>query len=186
MKRWKPLALALGLALLVVPVGAAIQAMSLYEYMNVTNETLHGTIVSKETFKSDYPDVGTVYTRLVVEGDAWRSEKPMTTEVVYMGSHDPKDRYFVSEMPEFRDVRVGNEVSVFWGEDERLAGGARVIWNLSGVYRIERGFGEPVVIGKGEGFAFVENIKLDDARSRVRSTHALIEAEKQAQPHDHK
>ena len=184
MKSWKPIVCVLGLALLVVPVGASIQAMNLHDYMHVTNETLHGTIVSKETFRSDHPEAGTVYTRLVVEGDAWRSEQPMTVEVVYMGSHDPKDRFFMSEMPEIRDVRLGNEVVVFWGEDEGL--GAHVVWNLSGVYRVERGFGEPVVIGKGEGSAFPENVKLADARSRVKSTHALIQAEQQAQPHGDK
>lgn len=187
--RWiRPTAVLLGLSLLAVPMSASIKAMSLHEYMQMTAETLHGTILSKETFKSDFPEAGTVYTRVVVEGDAWRSERPMQTELVYMGSHDPKDRYFMSEMPEFRDVRLGGEIVVFWGQDESIQPGrtSNVVWNLANVYRVERGFGEPVVIGKGEGSAFPENVKLSDARSRIKAMHALIEAEHEAHQHGDK
>jgi hypothetical protein len=33
------------------------------------------------------------------------------------------------------------------------------------------------VIGKGEGFAFSENRKLDDVRTQVRNTHLELQAE---------
>ena len=61
-----------------------------------------------------------------------------------------------------------------------------MVWNLSGVFRVERGYGEPVLVGKGEGFAFTENVKLSEAKSRVRSIHKLIESKKTAQPVDDK
>ncbi len=182
MKWIRPAVVALGLALVALPVAASIKAMDMYEFMGITVETMHGKIVAKDTFKSDYPEQGTVYTRITIEGDTWRSNKSdHSTEMVYMGSHDPADHFRMSEMPEFRDVRLGTEVVVFHGHDERIhpaEGVANVAWNLSAVYRVERGYGEPVVIGKGEGFAFVENMKLSEARVKVRATHELIEVER--------
>ena len=44
------------------------------------------------------------------------------------------------------------------------------------VYRVEKSFGTPVVIGKGEGFAFTENTKLQDAAVAVRNVHLALQA----------
>jgi len=190
MQKWiRPAAMFVGLALVALPTAASIRAMDLSEYMEITVETLHGTIVAKETFRNDYPEAGTVWTRITVEGDAWRAEEPVTVEAVFMGSHDPADNFFMSEMPEFRDVRIGHEVVMFYGTDPSVhpdRGLANVVWNLSGVFRVERGYGEPVLVGKGEGFAFTENVKLSEAKSRVRAIHQLIESTKAAQPVDGK
>jgi hypothetical protein len=51
-----------------------------------------------------------------------------------------------------------------------------VAHNLAYVYRVEDGFGAPVVIGKGEGAAFPENIKLSDVRAQVLATQPVLPA----------
>ena len=171
---------ALGLLLVVLPVAASIKAMNLYEQMEITSDTLVATIVARDTIVSDHPWAGSVYTRLTLQGESLRTGEPVTTRAVFMGSHDPADEFNHSEMPELRDVRLGNEVVVFFAHDEAIAGGVNLIHNLASVYRVERGFGEPVVIGKGSGAPFAENMKLSDARALVLATHQAILADRAA------
>jgi hypothetical protein len=166
-------------ALAALPVTASIQALNLEETLELHSDVVHGTIVSRDTLVLDHPEAGSVYTLLTIEGESVLSGEKSTTQAVFMGSHDPADRFNHSEMPELKDVRTGNEVVVFSFRDERL-GGRNLVYNLGGVFRVERGFGEPVVIGKGEGFAFPANVKLQDATRAVRETWALVEAKRAA------
>jgi hypothetical protein len=166
----------LGTALLAVPVLAAIKAMTLAELMEVTTDAVQVRIVDKSSFALDYPFEGAVYTKLTVEGESLRTGAPVSTSVVFLGSHDPADHYGTSEMPTLQDTRVGNEVVIFHARDEQFPGGANVVHNLASVYRVEQTFGIPVVIGKGEGAAFTDNIRLADARALVKTTHQSLQA----------
>ncbi|MHC5210391.1 MAG: hypothetical protein ACYTG2_06715 [Planctomycetota bacterium] len=174
----RTLSVALGLALVALPVAAAIKAMTLAELMDITTDTVHGTILEKSSFRMDWPFEGAVYTQLTIEGESLRTQAPVTTQVVFLGSHDPADHYNTSETPTLQDTRVGGEAVVFFYRDAEMPGQLNRVFDLSGVYRIERAFGTPVVIGKGEGFAFPENIKLTDARTQVRAAHLALEAAK--------
>jgi hypothetical protein len=82
-------------------------------------------------------------------------------------------------MPTLQETRVGAEAVVFFQHDLEMPGQLNRVYDLSGVYRVEKSFGSPVVIGKGEGFAFPENLKLTEARSQIRATHLALQA---AQP----
>ena len=161
---------------------AAVKALTLSELMAITTDAAHVRIVAKSTFRMDYPLAGAVWTKLSVVGESLRTGAPVKTDLVFMGSHDPNDRYGVSEEPTLQDTRVGGEAVVFWWDDPDMpaVGGGHRIFDLSGVYRIEPGFGTPVVIGKGDGFAWSENLKLSDARDQVRKTHLELLAAKPA------
>ena len=161
---------------------AAIKAMSLSELMAITTDAAHVHIVAKSTFRMDYPLPDAAWTKLSVVGESLRTGAPVKADLVFMGSHDPNDRYTMSEEPTLQDTRVGGEAVVFWYDDPDMpavAGGHR-IFDLSGVYRVETGFGTPVVIGKGDGFAWSENLKLSDAGEQVRKTHLELLAAQQA------
>jgi hypothetical protein len=176
-------AAALGAAVLAVPVAAAVKAMTLKELMGITTDTALVHIVDKTTFRSDWPDSGMVWTKMTVQGESLRTGEPVQTDVYFLGSHDPKDAYGTSEMPTLQDTRVGADAVVFWTHDPDSPGQMNRIGGLAGVYRVEKGFGEPVVMGKGEGFAFPDNIKVTDARALVLKTHLELQA---AQPGDKK
>jgi hypothetical protein len=180
--RFPKLALAaLGAVALAVPTFAAVKAMTLSELMGITTDTVHVHILAKSTFHSDWPMSGVVWTKLTVQGESLRTGEPVTADLVFLGSHDPADNYGTSEMPTLQDTRVGGEAVIFFnGHDEQVPGQLNRIFDLSNVYRVERSFGTPVVIGKGEGAAFVENVKLDDARTLVRQTHLALQASKAA------
>ena len=171
-------ATALGAAVLAVPVAAAIKAMTLNELMGITTDTALVHIVDKTTFHSDWPASGMVWTKMTVQGESLRTGQPVTTDVYFLGSHDPRDNYGTSEMPTLQDTRVGAQAVVFWTKDVESPGLMNTVGGLAGIYRVEQGFGEPVVIGKGEGFAFPDNIKVTDARALVLKAQLELQAGK--------
>jgi hypothetical protein len=160
-------------ALLALPVAAAIKAMTLKEIMEITQDTVHGTIVDREVISLDWPREGAVYTQLTVEGESLRTGKAKTVKVVFHGSHRTEDWYGVSSMPTLQDTRLHGETVLFHYEHPLLPG-HNLVPNLAALYRVERGFGEPVLVGKGEGAAFAENTALTSVREQVRATHVEL------------
>jgi len=168
-----------GAALLATPVVAAIRAMNLSELMSITDDTVLVHITGRSTFASAYPFEGAVYTQLSLSGESLRTGKAYEGRVVFLGSHDPADQFGTSEMPTLQDTRVGNRVVLFFQHDDAFpGGGADLAYNLGYVFRVEDGFGTPVVMGKGEGSAFPDNLKLSDARAQVTAAQALLQAGK--------
>jgi hypothetical protein len=168
-----------GAALLATPVVAAIRAMNLSELMSITDDVVLVNITGKTTFASAYPYEGVVYTQLSLAGESLRTGKAYEGQVVFLGSHEPADQFGTSEMPSLQDTRVGGRAVIFLQHDDAFpGGGADVAYNLSYVYRVEEGFGTPVLMGKGEGAAFPENVKLSDARAQVTAAQALLQAGK--------
>jgi hypothetical protein len=178
MRMLKSAAVLLGVALIAIPAGAAIKAMTLAEAMEVNSDVLHGRIVSKTTVKTDRPLEGMVYTHMTVEGESLISGEKLTKELVFLGSHEPGDAYGTSEMPTLQDTRVGADAVILYAIDATGEKPVNVVHDYSSVYRVETAFGSPVVIGKGEGFAFPENVKLSDARAQIVKTNAEIQAAK--------
>ena len=168
-------------AAVLVPVSAAIKAMTLREMMEITTDVIVGEIVAKQTLRDDRAMEGGVYTRITVDGESLRTGQTGRFEMLYLGSHDPADAFMSSEMPALQDTRLGGE-GVFFTYPKPELDGQAMVASWSAVYRIERGFGEPVVIGKGEGSAFTANTKLSQARERVVAAHAAILAAKTTAP----
>ncbi len=167
---------ALAVGLLVSLSLAAVKALSLSELMEITSDVAHVRITAKASVAADYPYEGCIWTKLSVQGESLRTGEPVQTELLFLGSHDAADRFTISEMPTLQDTRVGGDALVFFWKDPQLLGGANRVFDLSGVYRVEKGFGEPVVVGKGEGFAWSENVKLSAAREQVRAAHLALAA----------
>ncbi len=165
---------AVALAAVAIPVSAAIKAMTLKELMEITSEVFYGEIIAKDTEHVGRPFPEAVYTRLTIEGESLRTGEVTTKHVWFLGSHDPADGYITSESPAVQDTRIGNEVVVFSSREGMLQD-VDYVYDWSGVYRVEHGFGEPVLIGKGEGGAFPVNVKLSHARERVREVHVALE-----------
>jgi len=164
----------LATAIVALPVGAAIKAMNLAQLMSITDNAVHGTIIAKQSIRVDAPWPNAVYTKLTIEGASLRTGEVGTFEVVFHGSHDRRDDYIISEMPDLKDTRVGGEVVAFLEQDAPQVAGLDVVHSWAGLYRVERGFGQAVVIGKGKGSAFPANTALAEVNQRVLTTHADI------------
>ncbi len=165
--------------LLAIPAVAAIKAMTLQELMEVTKDAVHGKIVAKDTVRLSHPWDGALYTQLTIEGESLRTGEKGTFKVVFHGSHSKDDWYGISSMPTLQDSRLNGETVVFFAEHPLLPG-KNLVYDFSGLYRVESGFGEAVVVGKGEGLAFAENTKLSDVSTNIRATHAKLAAAKKS------
>ena len=163
-------------ALAAWPSGAAIMPMTLKELMGITHDSIHGEIVNSKTVVMDRPYAGAIHTELTIEGTSLRTGEKVKETVVFFGSHTEGPRGFMSEQPDLADVRVGRE-SVFFISNETKPSTHKRLHHWGAVFRVERGFGEPVVVGKGEGMAFGTTLKLTEARVRVRDTHLELQAE---------
>jgi hypothetical protein len=166
----------LGLALVTAPLIAAVKAMTLSELMGITQEAALVRIEAKDSFRSDVPFEGAVFTRLTVKGESLRTGEPVSTQVIFLGSHDPADRFASSEMPQLQDTRVGGDAILFMYADASMPGTPYRVASHADVYRVEQAFGAQVVIGKGEGAAFQANLTLAAARDQIRQTHAALKA----------
>jgi hypothetical protein len=69
----RTLSIALGLALVALPAAAAIKALTLAELMEITTDSVHGTILEKSSFRLDWPFEGAVYTKLTIKGESLRT-----------------------------------------------------------------------------------------------------------------
>lgn len=168
------------LALLAVPLHAGIRAMTLAQLMEITTDTLHVQVVDKSVHPTEVDGVPAVYTKLTVVGESMRTNEPVSLDLVYLGSHDPKDECMFSEMPELQDVRVGAETVLFVEAEADRFDGMPVVHNLANAFRVENAFGSKVVIGKGEGMAVETNTKVAELRTSVRQMHIQLEAAKAA------
>jgi len=181
--RLSHLTAALAVAVLAAwPTGAAIMPMTLEELMAITDDTVHGKVLSSRTVVMDRPYEGAIHTELVIEGTSLRTGEELKQTVVFFGSHTEGARGFMSEQPDVADVRVGGE-SVFFLDEEELPLPHVRLHHWGAVFRVQH-FGEgvePVVMGKGQGMAFTDNLKLADAREQVRATHVKLQAEAAAQ-----
>ena len=165
---------------LALPTPASIQAMDLGQLMTATSKTIHGTITAREVVKLAHPWPDAVYTQLTITGENARTGEREQVKVLFHGSHDARDQYTISEMPTLQDTRVGSEVIAFYSPRKDMEG-RHLLSNLGGVFRVERAFGQPVVLGKGQGFAFEKNEKLQVARDRIRVMHLELLKFKQQQ-----
>lgn len=173
--RLRPCAAALlVIAAVALPVGAAIKAMTLAELMSVTDDAVVGTIVEKGTVRLDTPWAGALYTRIVVQGESLRTGATGEFALVFHGSHERSDEYIVSEMPTLKDSRVGGQVVAFFEKAKEGGPPMDLVHSWANLYRVEESFGQPVVMGKGEGSAFPLNLTLGDVRNRVSATHVQL------------
>jgi len=166
-----------GATLLALPCAAAIKAMNLDELTAITHETLLVEVTGRSSFTPGIPEAESVWTRLDVAGESLRSGEAFSGSIVFLGSHDPADHFGTSEMPTLQDTRLGSTVLLLAERSPDFPGGpALVAHNLAYVYRIENGFGTPVVVGKGEGSAFPLNVKLSEARALAHAAHVKAQS----------
>ncbi len=178
--RWnRSLIVLLALGAVALPVVAGIKAMTLPELMELTQDTMLVTILDKTTEPIVVNEERWVFTKMTVAGESLRTGEAVSTDLHFWGSHDPTDRFTISEMPTLQDTRVGTRVVVFTNNDDRFDG-RTFVNHLAAIFRVESAFQTEVVMGKGEGAAVSKNAKLSDVRTQVRDTHIILEAARQA------
>ena len=175
MKKLSALALA-GIALAAAgSLGVAqIREYTLPEMVGDAHGTIHGEIVSRNVFRVDDPVDGPelYFTTLKVKGVDLETGIATTTNVTFHGGFITEDEgVWNSEAPSADDVRIGNEIVLFYRWSGDMGGqvsGNQLVAAHGGLYRTVRGGGETVVLGRGKGYAVESNIKVDDLRAAIR------------------
>jgi hypothetical protein len=153
-------------------VGAQIERLDLPTMVNRTDGSVVGKIVHREVFRVDHPLDGPelYFTKMTIDGHSSVTGQPLEIEVTFHGGFikdkngDIVEGVYNSEAPSEDDVRIGNEVLAFYKSTTNMGGG--VAGNAlyaahGGLYRIARSAQGPVVLGRGEGYAVANNVRLD-------------------------
>jgi hypothetical protein len=165
-------------ALLAAGIGAGlgsaqIERLTLDQMVQRTDDAVIAEIVGKRVFRVDHPIDGPelYFTALTLKGRSLQDGRNSTVEVVYPGGFiSETEGVFNSEAPSADDVKLGNQVVVFYGWLENMGGGVsgnRLWASHGGLFRTVSGPQGAVVLGRGEGYALTTNRKLADLETAV-------------------
>lgn len=158
-------------SLALVQVGrACIEELDLAQMVAKTDAAVRGTIKSVHTVQYTPPgDDRLIYTVLTVEGIDLYTGQARTIDAAFLGGTYQGDSMMVTSMPAPAEYRVGNQVLVFsapvegWGpEVDRCVYAA-----MGGIFREVAAKNGPVLLGKGEGFAISDNVRLEGLQSAI-------------------
>lgn len=179
MKRPTPTVLA-GLAALALAAAgtrgvAQIKAYTLDEMVQEADQAVHGQIVASRVFRVDHDVDGPelYFTTLTIEGNLLGEDTAATVDVTYHGGFlSEEEGVFNSEAPVADDVKIGNNVVVFYKWQDNLGGdvpGNGLMAAHGGLYRTVDGPRDSVVLGRGLGYAIDYNVKVGDLDQAIRT-----------------
>lgn len=153
---------------------AQIEWLDLPKMVAKADNAIHGKITKHEVIViEDHPVDGPelYYTHLTIEGRSLVSGAPLTAVVTYPGGWiDDQRGVNNSEAPSADEVKVGNEVVAFYKWSDNMGGdlAANALYaSHGGIYRVVKGRGGKIVLGKGVGYAISSNVPLGELDSRI-------------------
>lgn len=163
--------LAAASVLLLVQVGSAcIEELNLSTMVTKTDSAVHGTITEVRTVRFvPEGDDRLIFTILTIEGEDLYTGQPVTTEAAFLGGTFEGDSMMIPSMPAPADYRLGNDVVVFrglvegWGPEIDHC----VYAAMGGIFRTVDTRKGTVVLGKGEGFAVANNIRISSLKADI-------------------
>ena len=158
-------------SLAMVQVGrACIEELTLAQMVAKTDAAVRGTITDVRTVRYTPPgDDRLIFTILTVAGTDLYTGQARTIEAAFLGGTHQGDSMMVTSMPAPSEYRVGNPVLVFsgpvegWGPDIQRC----VYASMGGIFREVASKNGPVLLGKGEGFAIDQNVRLADLQAAI-------------------
>lgn len=154
---------------------AQIERLNLEQMVAKSDDAILGEIVKSEVIRIDHPIDGPelYYTHLTVKGRSLVDGKAQTTVVTFAGGFvDSEHGVWNSEAPSTEDTKIGNEVVAFYAHTSNMGGGlaANALYAAhGGLYRTVEGRMGKVVLGRGDGYAIAENLKLPTLDERITS-----------------
>jgi hypothetical protein len=158
-------------SLALVQVGrACIEELDLAQMVAKTDAAVRGTITDVRTVRYTPPgDDRLIYTVLTVQGTDLYTGQPRTIEAAFLGGTHEGDSMIVTSMPAPSEYRLGNEVVVFsapvegWGPEVDRC----VYASMGGIFRAVDSRKGEVILGKGQGFAVEQNVRLADLQTAI-------------------
>lgn len=165
--------LAAGLALCAALGSAQIERLDLGQMVARTDNAVRGRIVAAEVVRIDHPTDGPelYFTHLKVEGVSLRDGKPITATVTFPGGFlTPEQGVHNSEAPRADEIKVGNEVVVFYKWSDNMGGdlAANALYaSHGGIYQVAKSRKGEIALGKGDGYAISANVAVSDLKSQI-------------------
>lgn len=158
----------------------SILRLNLDQMVASTDGAIDATIIGKHSFRIDHPVAGPemYFTTLTLQGRSLEDGRAQTLDVTILGGFvDEQNGAWNSEAPSADDQKVGNRVVVFHKWLQNLA--ADVACNTiyaahGGLFRVVEGSQGPVVLGRGDGYAVENNVRLVDLTSAVRTVRQKL------------
>lgn len=169
------LGLAAVAALLVGTLQASIERLDLPEMVSKADNAVIGTIVDKEVVRIDHPIDGPelYYTHLLIRGRSVYDGSEITVPVTFPGGFvAPGQGVYNSEAPSADETKVGTRVLAFYAWSDNMGGelAANALYaSHGGLYRVVSGRREPIVLGRGFGYAVDRNYRVSELETSVRS-----------------
>jgi len=157
-------------------IGAAqIERLDLNKMVAKTDNSVVGEIISSKVFRVDDPVDGPdlFYTTITIKGRSLVNGKALEVPVTFPGGFiSPEVGVHNSEAPAADEVRIGNEVVVFYKWSDNMGGqvaGNALYASHGGIYRVVESGQEYVTLGKGPGYALDKNWKLTALDAEITS-----------------
>lgn len=150
-----------------------IERLNLDQMVAKTDDAILGKITKREVIRIDHPVDGPelYFTHLTIEGRSLVDGAPRTTIITFAGGFiDEENGVWNSEAPSDEDTKLGNEVVAFHAETTNMGGdlAANALYAAhGGLYRTATGRAGTVVLGRGEGYAIQNNVKLTQLDSQI-------------------
>ncbi len=153
---------------------AQIERLNLEQMVGKVDDAIHGTIVDREVFRIDHPVDGPelYFTTIYVQGHSVLTGQEKLVGVTFHGGFiDEENGVYNSEAPSADETRIGRKVVAFHKWTDNMGGdvAANVLFAAhGGLYTTFGDPQNPVIQGRGEGYAITSNIAFDQFQTRVR------------------
>lgn len=158
---------------------AQIARLSLEDMTTLTDNGIVGTIVGQRVIdlSNDY-EGQLIYTVLTIEGESLVDGRKTTVDVVKRGGWlDRKEGIGVwdSEAPSDEETEIGKRIVAYYHWVDNIGSGVganRLFASHGSLFRTVEGPNGLVVMGRGDGYAIANNMKLESLR---QATRAILE-----------
>ena len=160
---------------------AQIERLDLQKMVTRADDAVVGEIVEREVIRIDHPVDGPelYFTHLTIDGRSLVDGEELTVVVTYAGGFiDDEHGVWNSEAPTEAETALGERVVAFYQWTDNMGGdlAANALYAAhGGVYRTVEGRNGTVVLGRGEGYAVANNIKLADLDKQITAIQVEID-----------
>jgi hypothetical protein len=166
---------------------AQIKAYTLPEMTAEADNVVYGQITGSRVFRIDHEVDGPelYFTVITVQGNSLVDGSDLTVDVTFNGGFIDEDNgVYNSEAPAADDVKLGNNVALFYKWSDNLGGdvkGNGLLAMHGGIYRSVSGRTGPIILGRGDGYSIKSNISMDNLTKAITKLKGDREPDKQEQ-----
>src|SRR5262245_17718666 len=153
---------------------AQIKRFTLEEMVQTADQAVQGQIIASRVTRVGNARDGEsfYYTTITIQGRNLATAVPLTVDVTFRGGVvSETEGVFNSEAPAAGETKLGKKVVAFYRWAEDMGGGMpanALVAAHGGLYRVVEGQRGAAVLGRGDGYAIQNNLRLAELETAVR------------------